>query len=200
MECFCFFLRSSSVLSEADRISAATTAVPLLFTYDPAWGIFRHWVKITGCMYSKKTERSFSKGRLFTRYDDSRLSWYFRSLQERIALAEASCACEDGLDNVTVEGFCGLLCDFARAHGVTVSVRGARAVSDFEYEFQMAGMNRTLMPEVETIFLMPALNCQFVSGSFVREIAALGGDVSGFVPQPVRCALQQRFIQHKAQR
>lgn len=122
------------------------------------------------------------------------------TLQERIALAEASCACEDGLDNVTVEGFCGLLCDFARAHGVTVSVRGARAVSDFEYEFQMAGMNRTLMPEVETIFLMPALNCQFVSGSFVREIAALGGDVSGFVPQPVRCALQQRFIQHKAQR
>ena len=84
------------------------------------------------------------------------------------------------------------------ARGVTVSVRGARAVSDFEYEFQMAGMNRTLMPQVETIFLMPALECQFVSGSFVREIAALGGDVSGFVPQPVRCALQQRFAEKNA--
>ena len=99
---------------------------------------------------------------------------------------------------MTVEGFRGLLCDFAKARGVTVSVRGARAVSDFEYEFQMAGMNRTLMPQVETIFLMPALECQFVSGSFVREIATLGGDVSGFVPQPVRCALQQRFAEKNA--
>lgn len=120
------------------------------------------------------------------------------TLEERIALAQASCEEEQGLENVTVEGFRGLLCDFAKARGVTVSVRGARAVSDFENEFQMAGMNRTLMPQVETIFLMPALECQFVSGSFVREIAALGGDVSGFVPQPVRCALQQRFAEKNA--
>ena len=112
------------------------------------------------------------------------------TLEERIALAQASCEEEQGLENVTVEGFRGLLCDFAKARGVTVSVRGARAVSDFEYEFQM--------PQVETIFLMPALECQFVSGSFVREIAALGGDVSGFVPQPVRCALQQRFAEKNA--
>lgn len=74
------------------------------------------------------------------------------TLEERIALAQASCEEEQGLENVTVEGFRGLLCDFAKARGVTVSVRGARAVSDFEYEFQMAGMNRTLMPQVETIF------------------------------------------------
>lgn len=121
------------------------------------------------------------------------------SLQERVALAKASCEGVQGLENVRVEGFDGLLCDFARAHGVTVSIRGARAVSDFEYEFQMAGMNRTLMPEVETIFLMPALNCQFVSGSVVREIASLGGDVSDFVPEPVRCALLQRFTMKKAQ-
>ena len=120
-------------------------------------------------------------------------------MDERIRLAQASCQGVQGLENVTIEGFCGLLCDFAKARGVTVSVRGARAVSDFEYECQMAGMNRTLMPDVETIFLMPALDCQFVSGSFVREIAALGGDVSGFVPQPVRCALQQRFAMKKAQ-
>ncbi len=115
------------------------------------------------------------------------------TLDERVAMARQACRECGGLDNVEVEGFCGLLCDFARARGVTVSVRGARAVSDFEYEFQMAGMNRTLMPQVETIFLMPALECQFVSGSFVREIACLGGDVSPFVPPAVYDALKRRF-------
>ncbi len=115
------------------------------------------------------------------------------TLEERVALASESVRGHAGLANVTVEGFDGLLCDFARARAVTVSIRGARAVSDFEYEFQMAGMNRTLMPEVETIFLMPAANLQFVSGSVVREIASMGADVSGFVPEPVRRALERRF-------
>lgn len=121
------------------------------------------------------------------------------SLEERIALARISCEQDQSLVNVEVEGFRGLLCDFVRAHGAGVCVRGARAVSDFEYEFQMAGMNRTLMPEMETIFLMPAPECQFVSGTFVREIASLGGDVSGFVPYPVQRALQQRFAMKKTQ-
>ena len=149
-----------------------------------------------------RSDRIYYGARLFDRVilavAESEKKKTLFTLEERIALAQASCEEEQGLENVTVEGFRGLLCDFAKARGVTVSVRGARAVSDFEYEFQMAGMNRTLMPQVETIFLMPALECQFVSGSFVREIAALGGDVSGFVPQPVRCALQQRFAEKNA--
>ncbi len=83
--------------------------------------------------------------------------------------------------NVEVEGFTGLLRDFVVGCEAQVVVRGLRAVSDFEYEFQMAGMNRQLMPEVETIFLTPADQYQFVSGTFVREIALLGGDVGKFV-------------------
>ena len=85
----------------------------------------------------------------------------------------------------------GFLVDFVRRHGSTCIVRGARAVSDFEYEFQMAGMNQKLMPEVETIFLTPAEQFQFISGTFVREIAMMGGDVSGFVPQNILAALKE---------
>ena len=83
--------------------------------------------------------------------------------------------------NVEVMAFRGLLSDFVREIGGKVVVRGLRAVSDFEYEFQMAGMNRQLMPEVETVFMTPSDQYQFVSGTFVREIASLGGDVSKFV-------------------
>jgi len=94
--------------------------------------------------------------------------------------------------NVEVVAFRGLLRDFVVANGGKVVVRGLRAVSDFEYEFQMAGMNRQLMPEVETIFLTPSDQFQFVSGTFVREIATLGGDVSKFVSPLVLDRLQQR--------
>ena len=94
--------------------------------------------------------------------------------------------------NVEVMAFRGLLRDFVVAHGGKVVVRGLRAVSDFEYEFQMAGMNRQLMPEVETVFLTPSDQYQFVSGTFVREIATLGGDVSKFVSPLVLDRLQQR--------
>ena len=139
----------------------------------------------------KRAARLFDRVILAVARSDKKKTLF--TLEERVELARASCRGQSGLENVTVEGFDGLLCDFARAHGVTVSIRGARAVSDFEYEFQMAGMNRTLMPEVETVFLMPALSCQFVSGSVVREIAALGGDVSCFVPEPVCLALARRF-------
>ncbi|WP_280154352.1 pantetheine-phosphate adenylyltransferase [Piscinibacter sp. XHJ-5] len=94
--------------------------------------------------------------------------------------------------NVEVIAFRGLLRDFVVAHGGKVVVRGLRAVSDFEYEFQMAGMNRQLMPEVETLFLTPSDQYQFVSGTFVREIATLGGDVSKFVSPSVNQRLQRR--------
>ena len=97
--------------------------------------------------------------------------------------------------NVEVMAFQGLLRDFVVAHEGRVVVRGLRAVSDFEYEFQMAGMNRQLMPEVETVFLTPSDQYQFVSGTFVREIAVLGGDVSKFVAPSVLRRLQDRVKQ-----
>lgn len=97
--------------------------------------------------------------------------------------------------NVEVVAFRGLLRDFVVANGASVVVRGLRAVSDFEYEFQMAGMNRQLMPEVETLFLTPSDQYQFVSGTFVREIAVLGGDVSKFVAPLVLARLRERVNQ-----
>jgi pantetheine-phosphate adenylyltransferase len=97
--------------------------------------------------------------------------------------------------NVEVTSFRGLLRDFVVEAGGEVVVRGLRAVSDFEYEFQMAGMNRQLMPEVETVFMTPSDQYQFVSGTFVREIAALRGDVSKFVAPSVLRRLQERINQ-----
>jgi pantetheine-phosphate adenylyltransferase len=97
--------------------------------------------------------------------------------------------------NVEVLPFEGLLRDFVVGHGGKVVVRGLRAVTDFEYEFQMAGMNRQLMPEVETVFLTPSDQYQFVSGTFVREIATLGGDVSKFVSPLVLERLRARVRQ-----
>jgi len=83
--------------------------------------------------------------------------------------------------HVTVESFDGLMRDFVVARGAKAMVRGLRAVTDFDYEFQLAGMNRTLMPDVETVFLTPSDKYQFISSSFVREIATLGGEVDKFV-------------------
>ncbi|MEW6561354.1 MAG: pantetheine-phosphate adenylyltransferase [Pseudomonadota bacterium] len=100
--------------------------------------------------------------------------------------------------NVEVSGFTGLLRDFVVARGAQVVVRGLRAVSDFEYEFQMAGMNRQLMPDVETLFLTPADQYQFISGTFVREIAMLGGDVSKFVVPLVMERLQAKVAQRRS--
>ena len=94
--------------------------------------------------------------------------------------------------NVEVIAFSGLLSDFVLKNRGDVVVRGLRAVSDFDYEYQMAGMNRHLMPEVETLFLTPSDQYQFVSGTFVREIATLGGDVSKFVAPGVLARLQER--------
>ena len=111
------------------------------------------------------------------------------SLEDRLAMAQAQCA---GHGNVKVMPFGGLLRDFVVQQGGSVVVRGLRAVSDFEYEFQMAGMNRQLMPDVETMFLTPSDQYQFVSGTFVREIAILGGDVSKFVSPTVLERLRAR--------
>jgi pantetheine-phosphate adenylyltransferase len=111
------------------------------------------------------------------------------TVDERLAIATELAA---RYPNIEVMAFRGLLSDFVIEHGGKVVVRGLRAVSDFEYEFQMAGMNRQLMPEVETVFLTPGDHFQFVSGTFVREIASLGGDVSKFVSPSVLDRLKNR--------
>src|ERR1700704_4824893 len=110
----------------------------------------------------------------------------FFTLEERVQLAREVLK---PYRNVKVEGFRGLLMDFVRGQKAQVVLRGLRAVSDFEYEFQMAGMNRNLYPDVETIFLTPEEQYQFISASIVREIATLGGDVSKFVQPRVARAL-----------
>ena len=107
-------------------------------------------------------------------------------LDERVAMAREIFA---GFNNVRVEGFDGLLMSYVRAQNARVVLRGLRAVSDFEYEFQMAGMNRSLHPDVETIFLTPAEQYTFISASMVREIARFGGDVSKFVSPSVAARL-----------
>ena len=101
--------------------------------------------------------------------------------------------------NIEVVPFRGLLRDFVVDNGGNVVVRGLRAVSDFEYEFQMAGMNRQLMPDVETLFLTPSDQYQFVSSTFVREIASLGGDVSKFVTPGVLERLKERVARKPAE-
>ncbi|MDH3209089.1 MAG: pantetheine-phosphate adenylyltransferase [Burkholderiaceae bacterium] len=111
------------------------------------------------------------------------------SLEERLEIAQELVS---KYPNTEVIAFHGLLRDFVIDQGGKVVVRGLRAVSDFEYEFQMAGMNRQLMSDVETVFLTPSDQYQFVSGTFVREIAMLGGDVSKFVAPSVTARLQAR--------
>lgn len=109
---------------------------------------------------------------------DSRGKNPFFTVDERVDMARQVLS---GYDNVEVVGFGGLLMDFLHSQGASVILRGLRAASDFEYEFQLAGMNRNLYPDVETMFLTPAEQYMFISATMVREIAALGGDVSSFV-------------------
>jgi pantetheine-phosphate adenylyltransferase len=110
-------------------------------------------------------------------------------LNERVKLAREALS---DLQNVEVREFDTLLVDFARECGAAVILRGLRAVSDFEYEFQLAGMNRRLAPDVETMFLTPAEKFSYISSSLVREIAALGGDVTEFVNPAVAAALAEK--------
>ena len=112
------------------------------------------------------------------------------SVQERLDMLQAAVG-ED--QRVSVQSFEGLLAEFAKRVGATTIVRGLRAVSDFEYEFQMALMNRQLHPSLETVFLVPAVNLTYLSSSLVREVARYGGDVSGLVHPAVAKALTQRF-------
>lgn len=116
--------------------------------------------------------RSAAKNTLFT-------------LDERVDLARRSLA---GLDNVEVHGFDGLIIDFAHAQGVSVLVRGVRNNTDFDYESQMAGMVRHLAPDIDTVILPPAPNFAHISSTLVREIALLGGPLSGLVPDCVHAA------------
>lgn len=111
-------------------------------------------------------------------------------LDERIDLARQTLVEHE---NVEVLGFNSLLAHFVQEIGAGVILRGLRAVSDFEYEFQLASMNRHLIPEAETLFLTPAEQYSFISSSLVREISRLGGDVSGFVHPTVQHALRQRW-------
>lgn len=117
------------------------------------------------------------------------------SLSERVALAANVLK---QYASVKVVGFDSLLLDFAKQNGANVIVRGLRTVTDFDYEFQLASMNRHLGPKIESLFLMPSEKYMYVSSSLVREIAALGGDVSGFVPPPVAKALQKKFKRRKS--
>jgi pantetheine-phosphate adenylyltransferase len=111
------------------------------------------------------------------------------SLEERISMAREALA---GIAEVSVDGYNGLTVDYARDHGLGVVVRGLRAVSDFEYEFQLASMNRHLESTVETVFLTPAEQYTFVSSTFVREVGLLGGNIAEFVPPGVAKAIARR--------
>lgn len=114
----------------------------------------------------------------------------FFELEERVAMAQLVFA---DMPNVRVVGFSGLLMDFVADQQAHIVLRGLRAVSDFEYEFQLAGMNRNLNPQIETVFMTPAEQFMFISASMVREIAVLGGDVSPFVHKAVLARLQQKL-------
>jgi len=112
------------------------------------------------------------------------------NLEERVELARTVLPTAD---NVEVVGFSSLLINFARSLNVGCVLRGLRAVADFEYEFQLANMNRAMDPEFETVFLTPSEHLSFISSSLVREIASLDGDVSAFVPPQVVAALRRKF-------
>ena len=114
------------------------------------------------------------------------------SLGERISLIENELG---DLDNVEVLGFSNLLVEFVQQIGASVIIRGLRAVSDFEYEFQLASMNRHIAPEVETMFLTPDEEYSFISSSLVKEVARLSGDVSDFVCEEVQMAMSRRFAE-----
>ena len=112
------------------------------------------------------------------------------SLEQRVEMARRVLA---DVENVEVKGYSGLTVEFARQNGLSVVVRGLRAVSDFEFEFQLANMGRHLEPEIETIFMVPKEQFTFISSTLVREIALLGGDISHFVHPLVEAAFKRRL-------
>ena len=112
------------------------------------------------------------------------------TFDERVAMAEQALQHHD---NVEIKGYSGLTVEYAKQNGHQVIIRGLRAVSDFEYEFQLANMNRALTEEVETVFLTPTDMYTYISSTLVREVAQLGGDVSGFVSPQVKAAIEERL-------
>ncbi len=136
----------------------------------------------------ERAARLFDKVVLGVAYSERKQPMF--DLAQRVSFCEQSLA---HLDNVEVAGFNNLLVDFVAEQGSNTVLRGLRAVSDFEYEFQLANMNRAMKPNFETVFLTPAEQQSFISSTLVREIAKLNGDVSQFVPAPVQAALQARF-------
>lgn len=126
----------------------------------------------------------------------SRAKRPFFTVEERVEIAKEVLG---HYPNVRVASFAGLLKDFVREQGGRVIVRGLRAVSDFEYEFQMAGMNRHLLPNVETLFMTPSEQYQFISGTIVREIAVFGGDISKFVFPSVERWMQAKTKERQEQ-
>ena len=122
---------------------------------------------------------------------ESRNKQPFFDIEERVAMTREVLA---DVPHVRVEGFSGLLIDFVAEQGAIAVLRGLRAASDFEYEFQLAGMNRNLRPDIETLFLTPSDQYMFISASMIREIAQLGGDVSPFVHPLVARRLSEKII------
>ena len=112
---------------------------------------------------------------------------------ERVEMIQDAIKGKEWASQVAVEQFQGLLIDYAREKNTKILIRGVRQLSDFEYEFRMALTNRRLAPEIDTVFLMPDEQLTFISASVVKEIAAWGGDLSSFVPEPVALALRQKF-------
>lgn len=121
---------------------------------------------------------------------DSKTKKPLFTLAERIDMAREALS---DVKNVTIEGFSGLLMQFVREHDARVVLRGVRAVSDFDYEFQLAGMNRKMHPEVETVFMTPGEEYMFLSATLVREISVMGGDVSKFVSPAVATRLKAKI-------
>jgi len=148
-------------------------------TFDPVTRGHEDLVRRAACLFD----------RVIVAIAESQPKRPFFSLGERVAMAQEILA---PYPNAEVCGFNGLLMDFLHAKGAKVIIRGLRAVSDFDYEFQMAGMNRNLYPEVETVFLTPGEQYMFISATMVREIAVLGGDVSKFVQPAIARRLAER--------
>ncbi len=113
------------------------------------------------------------------------------NLEDRLRFMKDGCR---GMSNVQVDSFSSLLVEYARAVGTRIIIRGLRAVSDFEYEFQMALMNHTIDPEVETLFMAPSESYVFLSSRIVKEVSAYGGNIEGLVPPIVQQALEQKFL------
>ena len=138
----------------------------------------------------RRASRLFDKVTVAVLHNPNKQNSFMFSVGERMQIIRASVA---DMDNVEVDAFDGLLADYMRAKGARIIVKGLRAVSDYEYELQMAHLNRQLNPEVETLFILAATRWSFISSSMIKEIARHGGDVSRFVPEATLRALNAHF-------